>query len=137
MKTPESIIEEIDEDFRAGRFSLPIRIMMNMVRSGSDWSCGLLGPFNGKNDIDQLAGKLFDLSLTKKINGFKSFRAGGAIGMNGFEFAIVEYQIILLDLKKGENESNITSDLIERLCFLLDSDSVKREWERLNEIRGH
>ena len=36
----------------------------------------------------------------------------------------------------GENESNITPELIERLCFLLDSDSAKSEWERLNEIRG-
>lgn len=137
MKTPESIIEEIDGDFRAGRLSHsnPIRIMMKMVRS--DWSCGLLGPFRGKNDIDQLAGRLFDLSLSKKIHGFKSQRASGEIAMNGFEFAIVEYQIFLLDLKKGENESNITSELIERLCWILDSDSVKREWERLNEIRGH
>lgn len=137
MKTPESIIEAIDEDFRAGRLSHsnPIRIMMKMTRS--DWSCGLLGPFRGKNDIDQLAGRLFDLSLSKKIYGFKSYRASGEIAMNGFEFAIVEYQIFLLDLKKGENESNITPELIERLCFLLDSDSVKREWERLNEIRGH
>ena len=135
MKTPESIIEEIDEDLRVGRLSLPIRIMMKMVRS--DWSCGLLGPFRGKNDIDQLAGMLFDLSLSKKIHGFKSHRADKAYGMNGFDYAIVEYQIFLSDLKKEENESNITPELIEGLCFLLDSDSVKGEWEMLNEIRGH
>lgn len=136
MKTPESMIEEIDEDFRAGWLSLssPIRIMMKVVKN--DWSSGLVGPFRGKNDIDQLAGRLFDFSLSKKIYRFESHRASGEIAMNGFEFAIVDYQISLIDLKKGENESNITPELIERLCFLLDSDSVKGEWERLNEIRG-
>lgn len=135
MKTPESIIEEIDEDFRAGRISLPIRIMMKVTRN--DWSYGLIGPFSGKNDIDQLAGRLFDLSLSKKIHGFESYRAIDKIGMNGFDLAIVDYQISLIDLKKGENESNITPELIGKLCFLLDSDFVRMEWERLNEIRGH
>lgn len=75
-------------------------------------------------------------SLRQYTSDYANLADEIAIAANGFGLAIVEYQISLTDLKKGENESNITPELIERLCFLLDSDSVKGEWERLNEIRG-
>lgn len=117
MMKPQDIIDRINGDFRIGNVSLPLFVEVKVMPDdyGRDAICHRFYD-DGKEKLIEF---LFDQSLSRKIYEFSQMRMFNEIGVNGFDDAVVGYRISVFRCRKGENESNITPELIEFLVQVL------------------
>ena len=117
MLDPQDMMDEINEDFRIGNVSLPLYVEICVIPD--DYGRNVCHRFY-EDSKEKLMQFLFEQSLSRKICGFNRIRMTNEIAVNGFDYAVVGYRISVFKCKKGENESNITPELIEFLVQVLN-----------------
>ena len=120
MMKPQDIIDQIEDDLRIGCMTVPMFIDVAVMPDN-------YGPYETHrfiSDEEGLVSFLFDLSLSKKILTFGRVRNPSEISVNGYDDAVVGYELHVRKCGKRENESNITPELIEKLASLFDIDSL-------------
>lgn len=133
MLDPQDIIDQIEDDLRIGCVTVPVFIDVVVMPDN-------YGPYEKHrfiSDMEGLVSFLFDLSLSKKILSFERVRNPSEISVNGYDDAVVGYELHVMKCRKNENESNLTPELIEKLASLFDIDGlIKWGWfsdERFGE----
>ena len=122
MLDPQDIIDQIEDDLRIGCVTVPMFIDVAVMPDN-------YGPYEKHrfiSDMDGLVSFLFDLSLSKKILTFERVRNMSEISVNGYDDAVVGYELHVMKCRKNENASNLTPELIELLVSLFDIDSLMK-----------
>lgn len=122
MLNPQDIIDQIEDDLRIGCVTVPMFVDVAVMPDN-------YGPYEKHrfiSDMEGLVSFLFDLSLSKKILTFERVRNPSEISVNGYDDAVVGYELHVIKCGKRENESNITPELIEVLASLFDIDSLMK-----------
>lgn len=122
MLNPQTIIDDIEEDFRVGNVTMPLYVDVCVMPD----NYGLYEKHRFMDDPDKLVAFLFDLSLSKKILTFERVRNMSEISVNGYDDAVVGYEFHVMKCRKNENASNLTPELIEVLASLFDIDSLMK-----------
>ena len=135
MLDPQDIIDQIEDDLRIGCVTVPMFIDVAVMSDN-------YGPYDKHRfilDTDGLVSFLFDMSLSRKILTFERVRNPNEISVNGYDNAVVGYELHVMKCGKNENVSNLTPELIEVLSSLFDIDClVKWGWFSGEEIQdGH
>ncbi len=118
MLNAKEIIEDINNDFRMGNVDFPLYVDVWVMPE----DYGNYDKHRFLDDNDGLVSFLFNLSLSKKIISYVKVRETSEISVNGWDYAVVGYELHVVKCKKNENESNITPDLIECLGSLMTTD---------------
>ena len=116
------IIDQIEDDLRIGCVTVPLFVDVLVMPDN-------YGPYEKHrfiSDMDGLVSFLFDLSLSKKILTFERVRNMSEISVNGYDDAVVGYELHVMKCRKNENASNLTPELIELLASLFDIDSLMK-----------
>ncbi len=124
MLDPQDIIDQIEDDLRIGCVTVPLFIDVAVMRDN-------YGPYEihrFTSDTDGFVSFLFDLSLSKKILAFERVRKFSEISVNGYDDAVVGYELHVMKCRKNENESNLTPELIEVLASLFDFGGLLTKW---------
>ena len=122
MLDPQDIIDQIEDDLRIGCVTVPLFVDVLVMPDN-------YGPYEKHrfiSDMDGLVSFLFDLSLSKKILTFERVRNMSEISVNGYDDAVVGYELHVMKCRKNENASNLTPELIELLASLFDIDSLMK-----------
>ena len=122
MLDPQDIIDQIEDDLRIGCVTVPMFVDVLVMPDN-------YGPYEKHrfiSDMDGLVSFLFDLSLSKKILTFERVRNMSEISVNGYDDAVVGYELHVMKCRKNENASNLTPELIELLASLFDIDSLMK-----------
>jgi len=122
MLDPQDIIDQIEDDLRVGCVIVPMFIDVAVMPDN-------YGPYELSrftSDKDGLVSFLFDLSLSKKILSFERVRNPSEISVNGYDDAVVGYELHVMKCGKNENASNLTPELIEELLSLFDIDNLMK-----------
>lgn len=124
MLDPQDIIDQIEDDLRIGCVTVPMFIDVAVMQDN-------YGPYElhrFTSDTDGLVSFLFDLSLSKKILTFERVRNPSEISVNGYDDAVVGYELHVMKCGKNENASNLTPELIEVLASLFDFGGLLTKW---------
>lgn len=122
MLDPQDIIDQIEDDLRIGCVTVPMFIDVAVMPDN-------YGPYENHrfiSDMEGLVSFLFDLSLSKKILTFERVRNPSEISVNGYDDAVVGYELHVMKCRKNENASNLTPELIEELSSLFDIDNLMK-----------
>ena len=122
MLDPQDIIDQIEDDLRIGCVTVPMFVDVAVMPDN-------YGPYEKHrfiSDMEGLVSFLFDLSLSKKILSFERIRNPSEISVNGYDDAVVGYELHVMKCGKNENSSNLTPELIEVLASLFDIDSLMK-----------
>ena len=122
MLDPQDIIDQIEDDLRIGCVTVPMFVDVAVMKDN-------YGPYEKHrfiSDMEGLVAFLFDLSLSKKILSFERVRNPSEISVNGYDDAVVGYELHVMKCGKNENASNLTPELIEVLASLFDIDSLMK-----------
>ena len=122
MLDPQDIIDQIEDDLRIGCVTVPMFVDVAVMKDN-------YGPYEKHrfiSDTDGLVSFLFDLSLSKKILTFERLRNPNEISVNGYDDAVVGYELHVMKCRKNENESNLTPELIGKLAALFDIDELMK-----------
>lgn len=122
MLDPQDIIDQIEDDLKIGCVTVPMFIDVAVMRDN-------YGPYEKRRfvlDVEGLVSFLFDLSLSRKILTFERVRNPNEISVNGYDDAVVGYELHVVKCRKNENESNLTPELIGKLASLFDMDELMK-----------
>lgn len=125
MLNPQTIIDDIEDDFRVGNVTMPLYVDVCVMPDD-------YGPYEKNrfmDDPDKLVAFLFDISLSRKIITFQSIHENNEIAVNGYDCAVVGYELHAVRCKGKEKDSNITPELIEALASTMTREKyVKTGW---------
>lgn len=122
MLDPQDIIDQINDDLRNGDVTVPM--FVNVWISDDNFGPYVCHRFF--DDKERLVSFLFDMSLSKKIFMFGRVHGASEIAVNGYDDAVIGYELHVSKCGERENESNLTSELIGKLASLFDIDELMK-----------